>query len=121
MHLSTHCQYNACLCAKNVAKDLHSKINSTKFVSLDFGSFMDKCGVETDHKINTQMIDSLGGMGRTEIVSERQCCGIYPDRKAFTYKSDSVGEACCQDKNLYFQKSQVCCAQGDVLPMGNLC
>jgi hypothetical protein len=112
------CKYNACLCSKRLAEDLHAKLGETTYEDLAFTQFMDECAHETDARINTQMSE-VADLSRSESTSERQCCGSYPTRRAFTHKP-VVGMACCNNNVLYNQKSQHCCAQG-VQPIGSLC
>lgn len=113
------CKYNACLCSRRLADELHSQFEETKYQKLSFNDHDLQCAHKVDPKINTQMSE-LADMSRgSGSASERQCCGMYPQRKAFTHKP-IVGMACCNDNVLYNQKSQHCCAKG-VQPIGSLC
>lgn len=113
------CKYNKCLCSRRLAEELHSQVDETNYQELSFTDFMDQCAHEVDAAINTQMSE-FADMSRSEYQSERQCCGTYPRRKAFTHKP-VVGMACCNNNHLYSQKSQHCCSKGGVQPIGNLC
>lgn len=115
------CKYHECLCSRNLADKLTSSFTAkTDYNELSFTDFMDKCVDEVDASINTQMTEEeLAKLSRSEYKSERQCCGPYPNRRAFTHKA-VVGTACCNDRVLYSLKSQQCCKTG-VQSLGDVC
>merc|ERR1712050_553265 len=112
------CKYNACLCSENLAQKLHSLFDGANFKEFSFSDFMDKCAHEVDASINTQMTE-IGTDNRSEYKSERQCCASYPKRRAFTHKP-TIGMACCNNKDIFNQKSQHCCSSG-VQSLGDVC
>merc|ERR1711935_369506 len=117
------CQYNMCLCSTNMAKLVTDELSELAYSKLTFTEFMDECVAEVDASINTQMglgLSIFGALRGLAVLKERQCCGAYPQRKAFTYTGPS-GMACCADDQLFDQKHMHCCPSGALNKVGDVC
>ncbi|CAG5109613.1 Oidioi.mRNA.OKI2018_I69.chr2.g4133.t1.cds [Oikopleura dioica] len=111
------CQYNTCLCSKNLADKILEKIVGSgeyPFVGLSFTEFHDQCMKRDPVDVNTQLRKP-----KVNSDAERQCCGAYPNRAPFTYKPN--GLACCAGTTLYEQKDETCCSSGQIFPIGEVC
>jgi len=96
------------------------RLREFEFNKMGFSEFMSTCTGEVEAAINTQMFNVFGQQRGLELKKERQCCGEYPNRRAFTYTS-GTGSACCNNKNIFDQKYNHCCPNGDVIKIGDIC
>lgn len=122
-HLNANsCQYNMCLCSSKMADNLVDGLIGFNFSILSFSNFVSECTGEVDAAINTQMnlgMNIFGAQRGLAITKSRQCCGQYPNRKAFTY-SGADGMSCCNNKWVYDQRHKHCCSSGTVR-IGDVC
>lgn len=114
------CQMNTCRCSTNMADRVMSGLREFEFNKMGFSEFMSTCTGEVEAAINTQMFNVFGQQRGLELKKERQCCGEYPNRRAFTY-TFGTGSSCCANRNIFDQKYSHCCPNGEVIKIGDIC
>merc|ERR1711970_1326011 len=95
------CAMHGCECDSDYVK---------KMMSVDIGSMHN-----TAYKHDNGFDHSAEcGFAHTA-VSERDCCGDYPDRRP--YRTDSQ-MMCCVNTNIFNSETLECCADGTVVAIG---